>query len=217
VDTIRHHYQEVDFFIPGTAMSAGTVLVMSGDAIHMDYYSRLGPIDPQVQRPNGGWVPASGYLVQYERLLQKDRDGTLTTTEAAILLEKFDQAEMHLFEQARELTITLLKEWLAKYKFKNWLVTQTSRRQVTAQDRIDRAAAIAEALNDTQRWHSHNRGISMDVLTRELKLVIADFGQVPELSKRLRSYHKLLTDYMLRRSQLMVIHTRGRYVSILEE
>src|SRR5438128_9934802 len=33
---LRHNYQVVDFVVPGFAMSAGTVLVMSGDAIYMD-------------------------------------------------------------------------------------------------------------------------------------------------------------------------------------
>jgi len=44
-DTLRHHYSVVDFLIPSHAMSAGTILAMSGDAIWMDYYSVLGPID----------------------------------------------------------------------------------------------------------------------------------------------------------------------------
>ena len=43
VDTLRQHYALVEFIVPNYAYSAGTVLVMSGDAIHMDYYSRLGP------------------------------------------------------------------------------------------------------------------------------------------------------------------------------
>jgi ClpP class serine protease len=34
-DTFRQHYQVVDFCIPSRAMSAGTILAMSGDAIHM--------------------------------------------------------------------------------------------------------------------------------------------------------------------------------------
>jgi ClpP class serine protease len=49
VDTLRMHYKVVDFVVPNYAYSAGTVFVMSGDAIHMDYYSRLGPIDPQLE------------------------------------------------------------------------------------------------------------------------------------------------------------------------
>lgn len=44
VRTIRHHFNEVVFLIPDVALSAGTILVMSGDAILMDYFSCLGPM-----------------------------------------------------------------------------------------------------------------------------------------------------------------------------
>jgi len=50
VNTLRNHYRQVDFIIPNFAMSAGTVLALSGDNIFMDYYSILGPIDPQSSR-----------------------------------------------------------------------------------------------------------------------------------------------------------------------
>lgn len=55
VTVFRHHYAgEISFLIPNQAMSAGTILVMSGDRILMDYYSVLGPIDPQIQNHKGG-------------------------------------------------------------------------------------------------------------------------------------------------------------------
>jgi len=60
VDTLRHHYAVVEFVVPNYAYSAGTVFVMSGDAIHMDYYSRLGPIDPQIETARGNSVSALG-------------------------------------------------------------------------------------------------------------------------------------------------------------
>lgn len=86
-DTLRHHYQTIEFLVPSYAMSAGTILVMSGDAIHMDYYSTLGPIDPQVLSPDGqNMIPALGYLIRYENLLAKSRRGRLTTAEMNILL-----------------------------------------------------------------------------------------------------------------------------------
>ena len=47
VEIIRFHYADVSFVIPDYAMSAGTILCMSGDRIYMDYSSSLGPIDPQ--------------------------------------------------------------------------------------------------------------------------------------------------------------------------
>jgi len=34
-----------------------------------------------------------------------------------ILIQGFDQGELYYYEQARELSIALLKEWLVKYKF----------------------------------------------------------------------------------------------------
>jgi ClpP class serine protease len=60
-DTLRHHYQMVEFLVPSHAMSAGTILAMSGDSIWMDYYSVLGPIDPQVPGKDGHrLIPAVG-------------------------------------------------------------------------------------------------------------------------------------------------------------
>ncbi|MCG8374157.1 MAG: hypothetical protein MI700_11510, partial [Balneolales bacterium] len=49
VNILRQHYDEVNFIVPDYAYSAGTIFCMSGDSIHMDYFSVLGPIDPQVQ------------------------------------------------------------------------------------------------------------------------------------------------------------------------
>jgi ClpP class serine protease len=69
-DALRHHYAVIDFLVPSIAMSAGTILVMSGDAIHMDYYSVLGPIDPQIES-EGKAMRALGYLIRYEDLLAK--------------------------------------------------------------------------------------------------------------------------------------------------
>ena len=61
VTIIRAHYDKVDFLIPDRAMSAGTVFVMAGDRIFMNYFSCLGPIDPQIVK-DGKLVPAMSYL-----------------------------------------------------------------------------------------------------------------------------------------------------------
>lgn len=213
-DLLRHHYRRVDFAIPNFAMSAGTVLVMSADTIHMDYYSVLGPIDPQIERPGSGMVPALGYLQQYERLIAKSKKGELTTAELTFLVEKFDPAELYRYEQARELTISLLKEWLVKYKFKNWKKTATRKRSVSQRMRSGRAAAIAKKLNQTERWHSHGRGISMEVLRRDLKLEIEDFGEKPDRSRIIRGYYGLLQGYMRRLGHRGVVHRKGSYVPL---
>ena len=205
VDTFRHHYDYVEFVIPNRAFSAGTVLALSGNAIHMDYYSRLGPIDPQVLSSTGELVPALGYLARYEELLDKAISGRISEAEVALLL-RFDQAELYKFDQARELTITLLKEWLVNYKFRDWQTTENRGARVTKRMRTSRAASIAKKLNDTDRWHSHGYGISMDVLRRDLQLKIDDFGACPDLSSAIRGYHDLFEDYLVKRRIDMAIH-----------
>ena len=214
VETFRHQYDRVEFVIPNYAYSAGTVLAMSGDAIHMDYYSRLGPIDPQVHTSTGQRVPALGYLEKYEELLDKAESGEITIPEVQVLLD-FDQAELYKYEQAHELSITLLRSWLATYKFKNWTKRKSTGEPVTDSMRQDRAEEIAEKLSDTRRWHSHGHGISMEVLRTELDLLIDDYGTDKELDRLIKSYHELLEDYKGKRADHGVIHTPGLYLPYL--
>lgn len=214
VDTLRHHYKRVEFVVPNYAMSAGTVLVMSGDAIWMDYFSILSPIDPQVERLDGTVVPGLGYITQYERLIEKSKNGDFTLAELHYLVEKFDPAELYKYEQARELSITFLKEWLVKYKFKNWKKTKSRGLKVTPQMKTRRAADIAKKLNATNLWHSHGHGISMEVLKRDVGLKIEDFGSNKVLNEIIRSYYRLLIDYMLRRDHKAIIHVGDRYIPL---
>jgi hypothetical protein len=210
VDTIRTFYDDVTFIVPDRAMSAGTIFVMAGDSIMMDYFSRVGPIDPQLQKDDG-FVPALSYLVQYERLIQKDREGKLTNAEYA-LLSKFDLAELHQFEQARELSITLLKKWLAKYKFKNWVTTETTRTTVTPTMREDRAKKIATELSDNTRWHSHGRGISRETLEGDdIKLKIDDLALNKPLQTSVRKYHHCLSDFMRTMKTPIFVHSRAYF------
>jgi hypothetical protein len=154
VGTIRHHYGEVIFTVPNIAMSAGTVFVMSGDRILMDYLSRLGPIDPQIEKDDK-LVHALSYLNQFERLNLKAQNGQLTTAEYA-LLSKLDLGELHQFEQARDLLVS----WLSKYKFKDWLTKRTSQTKCAVKEqkrlrlhsRITRDGIPTAAVLTWSRW-----------------------------------------------------------------
>lgn len=213
-ETLRHHYKKVEFIVPNFAMSAGTVLVMSGDKIYMDYFSILGPIDPQVGDSSGNQVPAMGYLIQYKKLIDKSENGNLTTAELTILVEKFDQAELYRYEKARELSNSLLTEWLVKYKFKDWDKTKGRRKKVSNQLRKSRARAIARKLSNPDLWHSHGRGISMEVLIRDVQLEIDNFGEDDQLNGAVRIYCKLLRAYMSRLRHSAALHRREKYVPL---
>lgn len=125
------------------------------------------------------------------------------------LLEKFDLAELHLFEEARELSVDLLKNWLAKYKFKDWQVTETRQKKVTDAMRKARAAEIAKSLANHEKWHTHGRGISMDTLRNELRLKVTDFGAQKDAAAQLRNYAALLGDYMERLNLPNYVHARN--------
>jgi hypothetical protein len=195
----RKHYSHVDFIVPDFAYSAGTVLVMSGDAIYMDYYSVLGPIDPQYESEDGKFVPGIGYLEKYKSLVKAVNEATEQSSvraEIAYLLKKFDPAILFFIEQARDHSVSLLEDWLPRHKFKNWKIKETTGKRVTSKDRKLRATEIAEILVNPERWHSHGRGIGINDLTsEEIRLKIENFGEDDELNKKIRNYYELFLDY----------------------
>ncbi len=210
---LRHHYAqgEIKFIIPNRAMSAGTVLVMCGDHILMNYHSVLGPIDPQViSKTTGNYVPALGYLEKFNELVDKSNKGTISAAELTFMIGKFDPAELVAFKNARDLSTELLEKWLTKYKFKNWHKTETRKIKVDDKRRTKRARKIAQTLNSTKIWKSHSRGIPMTVLQNDLDLIIEDYGQTIEIKNAIDSYYKLLQDYMTQRGKDFVIQNKNR-------
>jgi len=210
VDIIRAKYGEVYFVVPDFAMSAGTVFCMSGNRIYMDYSSSLGPIDPQVW--NGKqWVPAMGYLNKVEEFLEKERANKLTRAEF-LILQSQDLAMLSQCEQAKALTITLLKKWLVEFKFKNWDKHRTDPAKldklVTREEKEQRAAEIADLLGDNRTWHSHGRMIGMETLRKKLRLQIEDLAADPSLHTLIRSYNDLLTEYIARNEFPLFLHSR---------
>ncbi|MBF0155234.1 MAG: ATP-dependent Clp protease proteolytic subunit [Magnetococcales bacterium] len=208
----RQHYGEVIFIVPNFAYSAGTVLVLSGDEIYMDYYSVLGPIDPQIDgEDRNGFVPGIGYLNKYYQLMNAintDIDGTNTRAETLFLLNKFDPAKVFFIEQARDHAVDLLKEWLPKHKFKDWTETSTRREPVNEEMKRLRASEIAEVLGDPERWHSHGRGIGIRELeSEEIKLVVNNFAEKPDLNAVIRSYYSLAIDYFAKMNMPFAIHS----------
>lgn len=205
VNIIRKHYNKVCFIIPDYAYSAGTIFCMSGDEIWMDYFSVLGPIDPQVRNKEGNFVPALGYLDKVNSLLEKAKNGTLTNAEF-LILKDFDLAELRAYEQAKELTISLLKKWLVKYKFKNWN-THKNGKKVTLEEKEKRAEDIADKLGDNNTWKSHGRPICIEEL-EELKLKIEDFSNNDELRPIIRKYYNLSKDLINKYGMKIFIQTR---------
>jgi len=214
VNVIRRHYREVNFIIPDYAYSAGTIFCMSGDRIFMDYYSVLGPIDPQVLNKDGKWVAALGYLDKVNEMIEKSKLNELSGAEFMIFKD-LDLAELRAYEQAKALTIDLLKRWLVQYKFKNWEKHNTTPelvgQEVTLKQKIERAEEIADKLSDNKLWKSHGRPLNINRLRDELRLQIEDFGADKELYDCIRNYFDHIKDYVERNDCRYCFHTREEW------
>jgi membrane-bound ClpP family serine protease len=213
VDIIRFHYQEVFFVVPDYAMSAGTIFCMSGNKIFMDYSSSLGPIDPQVFTGKD-YVSALGYLDQVEKMIKRSASGELTDAEL-VMLQALDLAQLSAYEQAKNLTITLLKKWLVQYKFANWDIHQTNPKKlgspVTLKEKGKRAEEIARKLSDNKLWHSHGRNIGINTLTGLLKLKIDDYSDNTKLRTMIRDYHDFLVDFVQRQDFPIFLHSKNYF------
>lgn len=206
VKTLRFFYSEVRFLVPDRAMSAGTVLVMSGDAILMDHFACLGPVDPQLPK-DGRLVPALSYLAQYHRLIERAEQGKLTSAEL-VLLQDLDLAELHQYELAGELSVKLIQDWLVRYKFKDWKKRESNGKTVTKKMKENRALSVARALNDHERWGSHGRTIDRETL-RELKLKIDNLEDDLPLSELVGDYFWFFRDFMARNEVASCVHSRA--------
>jgi membrane-bound ClpP family serine protease len=214
VKVLRHFYSEVNFVVPDYAYSAGTIFCMSGDNIYMNYFGVLGPIDPQILNKDDNLIPAQGYLDKISEFVEKSKNGHLSEAEI-IMLGKIDLADLRSYEQARELAVDLLKKWLVQYKFKNWIKHNTNLekkgKEVTQEEKIQRAEEIAKKLSDNNLWKIHGRGLDIQTLAAELRLEIVDYGQDPKLSALFGDYYALLVDYIRKNQQQHYSHTR-RYI-----
>jgi len=210
VNILRHHYKEVNFIVPDYAYSAGTIFCMSGNSIHMDYFSVLGPIDPQIQNKEGKLVAALGYLDKINELLEKAQNNSLSKAEF-VILKDFDLAELRGYEQAKDLTIDLLEKWLVNYKFKNWNKHRTNPalvgQKVTEAQKIERAKKIADHLSDNNKWKSHGRPINIQAL-KDLRLEIDDYSNNIPRRTLIRDYYELSSEYTVSNRFRNFIQTR---------
>jgi hypothetical protein len=214
VEVTRANFDEVYFAVPGAAMSAGTIFCMSGDKIFMDYTSSLGPIDPQLSLGPQDMVPALGYIDKVEEFIEKSRRGVLTQAEL-IMLQRLDLANLRRYEQARNLSVSLLKEWLVKYKFKDWKVHRTvnAGAPVTEEQKQTRAEQIATDLSDNKRWHSHGRMIGIQKVRDMLRLEVEDYSNDVNIRFPLRSYGDLLSEFVTQQGIPCFIHHSNKVIS----
>lgn len=164
VRLLRKRFRSVRFLVPHTAMSAATMLVMSGDEILMDHRSSLGPIDPQIFRPGGIQYPAQNYPDWLDKAAEEERQtGKLSLVTLAIL-QKVTPADIQIAEDATEEARRLVTGWIAEHMWTD--LRDQNGAPVPVEGKKSRARAVAEKLASHKEWLSHGKMLSMETPPR---------------------------------------------------
>jgi hypothetical protein len=190
VHALHAKYKEVGIIVPGCAKSAGTIIAMAGDEILMEPSSCLGPIDAQMQW-QGKVFSADAFLEGMEKIKNEVvKKGSLNRAYIPIL-QAISPGEIQHAQNAMSFAKTLVSNWLAQYKFKNWTHHSSTGLPVTDAEKSQRAQEIADVLCDHKKWLSHSRSIKLNDL-RDMRLEIMDYSEQPELCEAIQRYFTLL-------------------------
>lgn len=144
-------------------------------------------------------------------MIEKSARGKLTEAEL-VILQSQDLAMLSRYEQAKSLTVTLLKKWLVEYKFKDWTTHRSNvdkkGQPVTDEEKEQRAEEIAKMLSDNKLWHSHGRMIGSTTLSGVLRLEIEDYSTNDALRAIILAYSDLFTDYVVQNDYSSFLHSR---------
>lgn len=190
VRMIRNKFEDVAFIIPGSAKSAGTIMVMSGDDILMEPDSSLGPIDAQMSRQGVGFS-AEAFIEGLNAIkAEVDEKGTLNKAYIPIL-QNISPGEIQHAKNAMDFAENLVTQWLQNYKFRTWEQHKSTGDPVTEETKRRRANEIATELSNHSKWKTHGKSIKISDL-REMGLRITDYSENIALHDAIRRYYVLL-------------------------
>lgn len=165
VKFIRSQFDNVKFVVSGEAKSAGTIIVLSGNEILMTKSGSLGPIDAQV-RIGRSVISADDYCEWIKNKRDEaEKMGGLNPFDATMIAQ-ISPGELSGVSHSLEFAKDLVVDWLAKYKFKDWVVTETRGSAVTDEMRSQKAEEIAKCLTNHKEWRSHGRSLKIDDLEK---------------------------------------------------
>jgi len=192
---LRKNFDTVSFVVAGEAKSAGTIIVLSGDEILMTETGSLGPIDAQI-KIGRSVISAYDYMEWVEnKRKEAEEKGRLNPFDATMVAQ-ITPGELGSVLHALKFAEDLVVEWLVRYKFKRWRVTETRKVEVTDEMKKKRAVEIARELTNHSKWRLHGRSIKIDDL-EQIGLKITRVDDNPKLADvvyRIHTVYRLLFD-----------------------
>ena len=193
VKCLRSRFDQVSFVISGEAKSAGTIMVLSADEILMTETGSLGPIDAQV-KIGRSIVSAYDYIEWTDdKRKEAEEVGKLNPFDATMVAQ-ISPGELGSVYHALKYAEDLVIDWLVKYKFKNWTVTETRKFPVTEEMKAERANEIAKELTNHAKWRSHGRSIKagdLDEIGLKVTKVESD-ARLSDIVYRIQTVCRLL-------------------------
>lgn len=198
---LHKKFDEVNFVIAGEAKSAGTILALSGDNIYMSSTGSLGPIDAQV-RIGRSVVSAYDYKTWIDEKREESKMNGKVNPFDALMISQISPGEIYGVLNSLAYAADLVREWLPKYKFKNWKVTKTRGIPVTDAMKAERAKDVTDKLCNHMAWRTHGRSLKIEDLSQELLIEnIDDNPLLSEIVRRIKTIVMLIfsssTDYKL--------------------
>ena len=178
---IRSKFEQVNFVVSGQAKSAGTILVLSGDEILISESGSLGPIDAQIQIGRSQ-ISACDYMEWINTKREEAEKNNKLNPLDATMVAQISPGEIGLVDHALKFAEDLVVEWLPKYKFKNWNITETRKISVSPEMKKERATEIAKKLMERTKWRTHGRSIKIAELEEEIGLKITKLDNLPDLA-----------------------------------
>jgi len=177
---LHKNFKTVSFVVSGEAKSAGTILALSGDEILMTDTGSLGPIDAQIIIGRAR-QSAHDYIEWVSEKRKEAREKGELNPFDATMIAQITPGELGGVLHSLRFAEDLVEDWLVRYKFKNWTVTETRGAPVTEELKKERASEIARQLTNHSRWRSHGRSIKIDDLS-DLGLRVTRIDKDPALA-----------------------------------
>ena len=193
VNFLHDKFESVDFVIAGEAKSAGTIMAMSADEIYMTESGSLGPIDAQI-KIGRSVVSAFDYVNWIEEKRKEATKGSPINSIDAAMIAQISSGEYMGAFHAQQFAVDKLKEWLPKYKFKHWRLTETRKIKVSKKMKEQRATEIANKMIDHSAWRTHGKSLKIaDLNAIGLRIkTFDDNDALKELVYRIKIAIKLL-------------------------
>lgn len=151
--------------VPNFAKSAATMIALGSDKILMGYLAELGPIDPQLGNPMGGFIPARSFIDGLEMIRGKVRSGD----PVQMYLPMLAQIRPEILAQCQS-AIDGSREFAEK-----WL------KECMLKDNPEQAIEVAKRLSEGQQYKSHGKVIDYNEAHDVLKLNVEKIPPTSEL------------------------------------